>query len=188
MTVSILVATTGRPTLERTLASITPQLRPGDQVIVIGATPEIGARAARAGCTFVQAPMGRDWGASERAVGLQHATGDYVSFMDDDDVYLHGAREAMETAMTAHLGKPTIFRMRIARTGELLWRQPIAKMGNMGTPMMFLPTPVAKKGRWGRRYGNDFEYWTSMNWSPDAIAWSDTVIADIRPLYGLPIP
>lgn len=181
MTVSILVATLGRPTLERTLESITSQLRPGDQVIVIGATQSIGDRAAKYGCTFVLANPGRDWGASERAVGIAHATGDYVSFMDDDDVYTPGARDAMEAAMTAHPGKPTIFRMQIARTGELLWREPVAKMGNMGTPMMFLPTAAAKRGRWGKRYGNDFEFWASMQWPASDIVWSSDVIASIRP-------
>lgn len=182
MKVSILVATLGRPTLERTLISITSQLRHGDQVIVIGATQAIGDLAAKHGCSFVMAKPGRDWGATERAIGITHATGDYVAFLDDDDVYLPGARDAMEAAMTDHFGQPTIFRMQIAKTGELLWRQPVAKMGNMGTPMMFLPNSArTKSGKWGRRYGNDFEFWTSMQWPAESIHWSDQVIASIRP-------
>ena len=181
MTVSILVATLGRPTLERTLESITSQMKASDQVIVIGATQAIGDRAAKYGCTFVMAKPGRDWGASERAVGIAHATGDYVAFLDDDDVYMPGARDAMEAEMLAHPGQAVIFRMQIARTGELLWRTPVAKMGNIGTPMMFLPTSVAKRGKWGRRYGNDFDFWSSMQWQPDQVVFSPAVIANIRP-------
>jgi len=182
MTVSILVATVGRPTLEHTLASIAPQLRPGDQLIVIGATTEIRDRATTYGAMFVHAPPGRNWGGSERAAGMQFATGDYVAFMDDDDVYLPGARDAMEAAMLAHPGKPTIFRMQIARTGELLWREPVAKMGNLGTPMMFLPNvDRVKQGTWTKRYGNDFHFWESLRWPADAVVFDSAVIANIRP-------
>ena len=99
MNVSILVATIGRPTLEATLESIVRQTLPGDQVMVIGATMDIGNRAAKYGCTFVQAPAGGDWGASERALAAPQATGDYLAFLDDDDVYLLGARDAMGVAM-----------------------------------------------------------------------------------------
>jgi len=182
MTVSILVATIGRPTLERALASITRQARAGDQVMVIGATQEIADRAAAAGCWFAQVRPGNDWGASERAAVMPHVTGDYIAFLDDDDVYLPGARDAMEEAMLAAPGRPTIFKMQIAWTGGTLWDDKVACMGNMGTPMMFLPNNAqTQRGRWGRAYGNDFEFWSSMGWTPDQIHWSDRVIALIRP-------
>lgn len=183
MTLSVLVATTGRPTLERTLQSIASQLRPADQLIVIAATDDIARRAAVFGATFVQAPRGGDWGASERAVGIHHATGDYVAFLDDDDIWTTDARELIEQEIVTHSGRPIICRMQIAATGELLWRDgcQIARMGNMGTPMMILPTAKAKAGKWGRRYGNDFEYWASMQWPADQIVWSSAVIASIRP-------
>jgi glycosyltransferase involved in cell wall biosynthesis len=182
MTVSVLVATLGRPTLERTLASITSQFLPGDQVIVIGATPDIEARAALAGCTFVQAQPGRNWGGHERAVGIQHATGDYVCFLDDDDVYVPGARVAMEQAMTSHPGQPTIFKMHIAWTGGALWTEPVLRMGNLGTPMLFLPNDArAKRGTWDMKYGNDFRFIEACHYAPDTIHWDPTVIANIKP-------
>lgn len=183
MTVSVLVATAGRPTLERALDSIASQLNPADQLIVIAETDAILGRAAKYGATLVQSPRGNDWGASERAVGIQHAIGDYVAFLDDDDIWTPGAREAIEQEIVTHDGRPIICRMQIAATGELLWRDGcrIARMGNMGTPMMVLPLARAKAGRWGRRYGNDFEYWASMQWPADQIVWSEAVIASIRP-------
>lgn len=182
MTVSILVATIGRPTLERTLQSITSETRPGDQVIVIGATQAIGDRALAYGCTFVKAPPGNDWGGSERTVGIHHATGDYVAFLDDDDVYLPGWRAAMDNAMVNHPGRPIIFKMHIAWTGGTLWADPVLRMGNVGTPMLFLPNDArTKRGQWGRKYGGDFKFIESLQLPPASIVWDSAVIASIRP-------
>ena len=181
MNVSVLVATVGRPTLEATLNSIVSQTLPGDQVLVIGATQDIGNRAAKFGCTFVQAPPGKDWGASERALAVPHATGDYLAFLDDDDVYLPGARTAMGKAMAQHPGRPTIFKMKISWTGGTLWVDPELRMGNVGTPMFFLPNQPEKLGKWGRRYGNDFEFISTCKWMNEQFVWDSTVISLIRP-------
>jgi glycosyltransferase involved in cell wall biosynthesis len=185
MTVSVLMATIGRPTLERAIQSFRSQAMPGDQIVVIGATPDIERRAEALGCTFVAARPGNDWGGHERSVGIHHATGDYVSFMDDDDIYLPGARAAMAATMAAHPGQPTIFKMHIAWTGGYLWTEPVLKMGNVGTPMLFLPNDArTKSGKWGTVYGGDFAYIESLRLGTDTIVWDATPIASIRPKEG----
>jgi hypothetical protein len=181
MTVSVLVATSGRPTLEAALESITCQTRPGDQVLVIGATLDISTRAAKYGCDFMQAPPGKDWGASERQFAAPYATGEYLTFLDDDDVWLPGARDAMESAMLAHPGQPTIFKMRISWTGGDLWQVPELRMGNVGTPMFFLPNQKDKLGMWGRRYGGDFDFIASCRWPRESYVFDPHVVALIRP-------
>lgn len=181
-TVSVLVATLGRPTLERALTSITSQTKEGDQVLVIGATPEIEARAKAAGCDFVQCPPGNNWGGREREVGLQHATGEYVAFLDDDDIYFPDALDAMHAAMKTHPGQATIFKMHIAWTDGYLWTDPVLVMGNVGTPMVLLPnTPLVRRGRWGMDYGNDFGYLESIKLKQDDVNWDPFVVASIKP-------
>ena len=75
-TFSIVVATSGRPTLNRTLSSIAPQLEPGDEIIVV--CDDTG-----------------DAGDTARMDAMPRATGSHLTFIDDDDVYAPDALEKM---------------------------------------------------------------------------------------------
>lgn len=167
--ISFIVATIGRPTLASTLASI--ELWPGDEVIVIGNVETRTDGAVR----YVACPPGRDWGSTERNVATPLARGRFLSHMDDDDVYAPGARAAMARAMADN--KLTIFRMRYAN-GNTLWQVPELRLGNVGTPMMFMPNDPEKLGQWGERMDcGDFYFLQTMRWGPDDVAWDSTVIA-----------
>lgn len=181
MTVTYLVATVGRPSLEAALQSIVNQSRPGDEVLVIGATSAIQETAHKYGCRYVFCEPGNDWGATERNVATPYATGDYLAFLDDDDLAAPGSRAAIEHAISLNPGLPAIFRMQYGTSGPILWGRPELALGNVGTPMFILPNDRSKLGIWTSRYGGDFDFISSMQWAPDSIVWRGEVIANIRP-------
>jgi hypothetical protein len=183
MTISYLVPTVGRPSLEAALHSIRSQAMPGDQVIVISEWESVAERVKPLGCEFVKCPPGRDWGSTERntvqAMGV--ATGDYLAFLDDDDEAVVGSRVAMETALTQHPGQPCIFKMHYPVAGHTLWAHKDLSQGNVGTPMFVLPNDSSKLGTWGTEYGGDYQFIKSCQWDRFDYIWVDAVIARIRP-------
>lgn len=183
MTVTYLVATTGRPGLEAALQSIVCQKQDGDQVLVAGATPEIQATAARWGCEFFPHAPGNDWGHSERNAAMRSGLirGDYLAHLDDDDVAVMGSRVAIETAMQMHHGAPLIFKMHYAGPGHTLWSSKALCHGNVGTPMFVLPNAPDRWGAFALEYGGDFQFIQSCKWDPFDYVWVDAVIARIRP-------
>lgn len=181
MTITYLVATLGRPTLARALQSIVSQQMPGDQLLVIGATPEIRQIAEAHGGEFVYCPPGHDWGSTERNLAMASARGQYLAFLDDDDVAAPGARSSMESAMVAHAGRPLIFRMLMPDMGLVLWSQPQRCKGNVGTPMMVIPNEPAKLGTWGSDHGGDFDFLESCQWRASDLVWVPSVVAHVWP-------
>jgi hypothetical protein len=171
--VSFIVATIGRPSLLETLASI--ELWPGDELIVVGSMGTIGDDRAR----FIPCPPGHDWGSTERNVATPHARGTYLAHIDDDDVYAPGARSMMAKVMTEAADQLTIFKMQYP-DGSTLWREPIVKWGNVGTPMIFMPNDRSKLGRWGEQQDcGDLYFLQTMRWTSPDIVWSTDVIAHV---------
>jgi Glycosyl transferase family 2 len=181
---SVIVATVGRPSLLRALQSLADQpLAAGDEVLVVGqAIPRIVDEAARCGFRVLACPPGGNWGSNERRLGIAAATGTHLVFLDDDDVFLPGAFAAMRAACEAHPGRPVMFRM-IAPWGETIWREPVVREGNHGTPQFVAPNDPARLGRWGTRYAGDFDFCVSTlaHYPPDALVWDPTVTYACRP-------
>ena len=95
MTISYIVPTLNRPTLSDAVWSIVCE--PGDEILAIGPACE----AMRPELRHIQTHKnGRDWGAFERHTGMAVAKGDYLAFLDDDDVFLPGHRIAVQVQST----------------------------------------------------------------------------------------
>ncbi len=165
-TISYVVPTLGRPSLARALASI--ELWPGDELLV--------ARN--------DAPAG-GWGAYERNVALPQATGGWLAFLDDDDVFLPGARAAHAIGIHAAIRHrqiaPIIFKMRIAGTDEILWKTPDLFYGNVGTPMMLVPNDPAhlREGGFAGRHGSDWDFLESSKWPRRMFQWRGEIVAEV---------
>lgn len=168
--ISFIVPTVGRASLEATLASIT--CLPGDEVLVIGEVASVSDPRAR----LLRCRRGDDWGAKERTLGIAAARGSYLAFMDDDDIYLPGARDAMERAIRAAHGRPTLFRMRYP-SGRMLWSEPALRCGNVSTQMMLIPNDPARLGRWSQRREGDFDFLASSGWSESEFVFDPEVVA-----------
>lgn len=158
MSLSIIIPTSGRWSLNATLLSITPQLEPGDEIIVVRDSSD-------------------DWGMKARNEAMRRAKGTWLAFMDDDDIYLPGALALMR-AVTG----PTIFRMRRGSPhNDVLWTDKELRPGNVSTQMFV--TPCIPLGRWGNRYEGDFDFIAStLDLYPvGALTWRQEQIAVWRP-------
>lgn len=168
--ISFIVPTIGRESLSATLASI--ETWPGDEILVIGvASPHTDERAR-----YITCERGHDWGCRERTIGISYAKGQYLAFLDDDDLYLPGARQSMQRAIQMAQGRPTLCRM-VYPNGCVLWRDPVLRCGNVSTQMMLIPNEPAYLGQWSTRREGDYDFLTSMAWPPASIQWWPEIIA-----------
>jgi hypothetical protein len=162
------IATTGRPTLARTLESI--ECLPGDEILVVGNMGGIVDPRVR----FVPCPPGGDWGHSERNFVRNMARGNYVAHIDDDDWYAPHARELFEDAIRTTPNCISMFRMQYPH-GLTLWREKKLYCGNLGTPMFLLPNIPSRFGTWAPHVGGDFIFLEGCKWREDEIVWRPEV-------------
>jgi glycosyltransferase involved in cell wall biosynthesis len=141
VTFTVIVPTSRRPTLGRTLDSIAEQLEPGDELIVL---------CNRDG----------DYGMAARDAAMARAQGTHLLFMDDDDQFARGAFRTIRRFADAHPGRIGVFRMRYDN-GLTLWTEPVVRLGNVSTQMLCVPNSKDKLGSWRAgeiaRHG-DFEF------------------------------
>lgn len=187
MKLSVIVPTVGRWTLERTLASCAD----ADEIVLVvddavadGWEPEGLARNV-----VVDRVVGGDHGYTARTRGMALATGTHLAFLDDDDVYAPGA-VALIRAVAGEV--PIVFRMAHPEHG-VLWRDPVLRFGNVGTPMFVVPNDPARLGVWAPHApglpepGGDFTFLAGCCERMGAPVWREEVVAVIRPLPSVAI-
>jgi len=166
---SVIVGTQGRPTLERTLDSIRPQLTDADELVVVH-SHEVAydPRGGRGG--------------TEKMEGIRRATRSHLVFMDDDDVYVPGALDLMRDAACE---RPVIFRMDGSTLGlGVLWREPVLRYTNVSTQMFVVPNQPDKLGVWTPYQtgnGTDFSFLLGCVAKMGAPVWRDEIVAVLRP-------
>jgi len=160
---SVIVPTTGRTTIGRTLDSITPQLLPGDEVIVIR-------------------DQSGDWGATPRTRGMREATGSHILFMDDDDVYLPDAFARIRSALRLAPNRPHLFQLHREPIGDVLWKDAAVRVANVSTQMFVTPNDPNRLGVWGTRYEGDYDFINSTcAMYPEGPVFVPQTIATWRP-------
>ncbi len=190
VSLSIIVPTCGRSTLERTLTSIKAAgFHRRDQVIVVGDGHQPKARAialkwrTALATTYLETDPTRCAGHAQRNAAMKVASGSHLISIDDDDTYRPGALEAVRAAAELHPGRFLIFRMQSHTPRHpwgTLWNYKGASLGNVGTPMMVAPNVKGKLGRWGDRYEGDFDFLEStLAHYPEGPVWLEDVIVDV---------
>jgi glycosyltransferase involved in cell wall biosynthesis len=124
-TFTVIVPTTGRPTLRHTLASISSQLEAGDTLIVV--RNDDG-----------------DFGNQARNRGIEVATTSHLVFLDDDDEWVPGALARMRLFADEQPGRIGIFRCRIEGVAE---GPTTPDLGGTGTQNYVVPNLPGKVGR-----------------------------------------
>lgn len=193
-TLSLIIPTQGRPTLERALASARDQLGLGDECWVVVdthgmSTPEFSAIAERVGKFGPQFWItGRDagchdFGHSQVNHGIACARGDYIHVSDDDDVWCPGALAVMREAIVAHPGRVFLFRFRSYLGGTVFWLQPgLVRQACIGGHCLLAPNLPGKLGQWGARYEGDYDAITAtLALHDQPPVWVDFIVCEQRP-------
>lgn len=194
-TLSLLVPThrEDRP-LRRCLDSAKPQLRRGDEVIVIGDTrdrplPGVEALVKSYGRQFryVAHDAGHHcYGHCQLDHALPLAQGDYIHCNDDDDAWTPDALATFRKLAGA-LPEPLPFLFRFqSYHGPIYWqRLGLFARNHIGGHCLLAPNIPAKLGRFGCDYNGDFdmvESTVNAYGGPDAAIWREEVIAWARPI------
>ncbi len=160
-TFTIIVPACGRATLGRTLESLAPQLRTGDELLVL----------------HRQAP----WGNQARNEAIPRAVGTHIWFMDDDDMATDTALDDIRNGVAEDPERVHLFRMRY-RDGRVIWREPIVHVGNVSTILMVVPNEPDRLATWGTRYESDADFLIeTLKIRGDEPVWHEQVIALVRP-------
>ena len=179
---SILVVTSGRETLTRTLQSIAAQpLEPQDEVLVVGNGAHIKALAQQFGYRYIEDGPYGCWGQRERQAAMVLALGSHLLFMDDDDFYTEGAFAEIRAAITAWPDRPIMFKMRAPSGQGTLWRERAVVCGNVSGTQFVVPNDD-RLGLWGRRHEGDYDFirTTLAKYPTDALIWHEAVIVGCR--------
>ena len=157
-TISFIIPSVGRKSLKKTLSSI--ERWPGDEVLVIK-----------------HDPPSKNWGNAERQEGTNKAKCDYLAFIDDDDVYIPGARAIMDKAIRENPGgKPILFKIKYPN-GRILWQKKWVKNGNVSTQMILVPNKKDMLYDWDQKHTwADFQFINRWKWPAKTIDWREEII------------
>jgi len=189
LTFSVIIPTSGRATLSRTLRSVQRQRADDIEVIVISDGEQPAAEAiVREQAShwpelkYISGPVSGRWGHAQREEAIKHAKGAYLLFMDDDDVYHRDAFRQIRHAIRRHPDRVIIFRMK--RFDRVLWQRPQIEEGQVSTVQFVVPNLPDKVGSWvtNERYASDFDFISETVELQGAPVWDTKVIVTVEPL------
>ena len=115
MKLTLITPTFGRSTIGQLIAEVVPQLKSGDEFILVGDGPVPLAReAARLvpAVTYMETPERTgDYGATPIDYAIERAKGDFIFFVGDDDLPTPHAFEIIRAAVKAKPNLPHVFSM-----------------------------------------------------------------------------
>lgn len=201
---SVICPTVGGGDLRRMLDSIVAQrLEYGDEVIIAEDTTDridplveettllyrslLQTHGVTVQLLRVSGANGHDWGNSQRNRAIELAKGDYLTFMDDDDVYVVGAFESIRRAAEVFWPerRPMVFRF-VTPWREILWQRRAVIETRIGGHQFVPPNDPEKLGRWSERYAADFDFIASTlaHYRMEELVWRAELIAITRPDQG----
>lgn len=186
--ISVIIPTIGRRSLERALASIVWQLGPLDEIILVGDGPQKLARRismAFPGISYYETEPTRCWGHAQRNLGMSVAKGSHLCFLDDDDIWLPHGRESIKNGLHEDPDKLLFFRMKHMK--KTLWKTREIAYGNVSTQMYVFPNDPHKLAIWRPRPdtenggGGDFLFAleTAALWPPGSTVFIEDMVAQL---------
>lgn len=195
--ISVILPTLGRPSLEAALASVVPQLGENDELIVCEDTLRADSKnafrlfdAARNPdedlppdyrLVYASSPSDK-WGNgyAQRTHGQKRANGTHLAYLDDDNVFLPGALDAMRDHAA---DVPVIFRADCPWNG-VIWREPKLTYGNVDTGCLLIPNRPHEFGDWVPHLngtGGDFTFAAGCVDRMGGVEWDEAVVCKLRP-------
>ena len=174
--ITVVIPTMNRPTLARTVQSAAG----ADEIVVVGD----GVLPATGDVRLQESPRSTDRGsraAELRNAGMRQATGDWIAFMDDDDVFTPRAVDTIRAIVSGQ--QPALYVFRMLNPGGVLWRHPVIEYCNVGTPMIVCPSRDYKPWPVGGSYPAEdygFAHANQTAW-PGGVVFRAEVIAHVRP-------
>ena len=188
----IIISTPGRRSLYRTLHSIAYQQEDFvEDVLVVGdgfhaptkEMIEVVADTTGLPVRYVATTRTRDWGHSQLNYALAEVRGDYVTYQDDDDIYLPRALYEMSSLAAAlDSPRPLLGRVKTPKLG-LLWQQPLETC--LDGHCLVAPNDKQRLGRFGVDHSGDQRYIHTTLRNYDECAWTDRVWTLTRPEWKL---
>jgi len=178
----------GRTSLADSLESIARQtIQPDDEILVVGDGWQPGAREV---CAYFEGQLPvryvshgptRNFGNAQRTFGLGMVHGDYVGFLDDDDVYAPEAFTQIRKALVAEDSPELVFFKTVAPWGEVVWTdEGLYEQGNICTVQMvvrnarpFPPWPLRQGGNVG---------WARVMAERGRVVWRREITTICRPV------
>lgn len=181
----VITPTISRPTLERAIRST--RLGESDEWIVFGDgfQPEARAvierlKAEIPNLVYLETDRPtHDNGNTQRNLAMSVSRKSYFLFLDDDDVFLPGAIEAVRKEMD---NLPVMFRME--HPAGVIWREMVITPGNVGGSMICVPNDPDKYGQWPEGVDNhdtDIDFITETVSGFDGLIWSGKIIIEVSP-------
>lgn len=184
MTFNILIATVGRPTLQRMLNSLSPQLSESDCLTLVfdghATIPEFNLKDFKCKVQQYCEPVALGfWGHGIRnkyAPLLEKR--DFVMHADDDDYYYPSVFPELRALCTC-TNTLYIAKMRHSNGTHLPEGMFIA-VNHIGTPCGIIPYELNKKGTWLSRYGGDGLFYEKIAALGNPIVHLSTLIYHVR--------
>ncbi len=182
-TLTVILPPIGRPTLPAALDSC----KDADHIIVVteGLTSHPpclldwwDTPATDSVLQIIGLPAHGDAGHTARNYALKLASDDLIAFMDDDDVFLPWAIDAIRRV--AALDRPTVFRIDCQWNG-VVWKDPAVRFGNVSTQGIVVPNLPDQLGTWGPKPGGDHAFLASTVAKMGDPKWATQVVAVLRP-------
>lgn len=173
MSIAVIVPSIGRPSLGATVASVVPQLTHEDQLIV-----------------EVDWPLSGDFGNYARDLAADRSRTTHLWFLDDDDVALPGAMDAMRAAILEDPTCAWFFKVKCG--GGVVWKEERLRSDGQSGQCYLVPKKAGPE--WNAKR---FPGWTSRPMQHDyqlaeqlqaifGFKWNKAIVADLG--VGVRVP
>ena len=194
---SVVMPTLGRPSLRAAISSVVDALEDDDELIVVGDgrqdyAADVVEAFQPANIVYIEASMdGSVFGNAQRDAGMALARGDFLCWLDDDDVYVHGALDEIRRCIGddrthAHIFK-ALWGAGHHAQGTVLWADREVREQNIATPMVVLPNrPYQRSWMDSNDHGrngitSDYGFLSAAIGECEGARWRDPVVAVVRP-------
>jgi|UniRef100_A0A6C0B0W5 hypothetical protein len=183
-TFNVLIATVGRPTLQRMLDSLSPQLSESDCLTLVfdgnATIPEFNLKDFKCKVQQYCEPVALGfWGHGIRnkyAPLLEKR--DFVMHADDDDYYYPSVFPELRTSCS---DTNTLYIAKLRTPyGSILPDCSFIEVNHIGTPCGIIPYELNKKGTWLPRYGGDGLFYQQIAALGNPIVHLSTLIYHVR--------